>query len=100
MFQAMLLSFIYIIYFIQIFYHFSFRSVIFASTSGIKDIELNVNKLPIYLASLLILKTVLRPTPVGCTVCYIADVGVCCRFFVEVVKTFSTICFCLGSKPP
>ena len=24
---------------------------------------------------------------------------VCCRFSVEVVKTSSTICFCLGSKP-
>ena len=51
MFQATLLSFIYIIYFIQIFDHFSFRSVIFALTSGIKDLELNVNKPPIYLAS-------------------------------------------------
>ena len=46
---------IYIIYFIQIRYYFSFRSVIFASTSGIKDLELNVKKLPIYLASLRIL---------------------------------------------
>ena len=53
MFQAMLLSFVYIIYFIQIFDHFSFRSVIFSSTSGIKkNLELNVNKPPIYLASL------------------------------------------------
>ena len=47
MFQTMLLSFVYIIYFIQIFDHFSFRSVIFSSTSGIKNLELNVNKPPI-----------------------------------------------------
>ena len=33
----------------------SFRSVIFSSTSGIKNLELNVNKPPIYLASLRIL---------------------------------------------
>ena len=53
MFHAMLLSFVYIIYFIQIFDLFSFRSVIFSSTSGIKrNLELNVNKPPIYLASL------------------------------------------------
>ena len=53
MFQAMLLSFVYIIYFIQIFDHFSFRSVIFSSASGIKkNLELNVNNSPIYLASL------------------------------------------------
>ena len=57
MFQAMLLSFVYIIYFIQIFDHFSFRSVIFSSTSGIKkNLELNVNKPPIYLASLRIFR--------------------------------------------
>ena len=56
MFQAMLLSFVYIIYLIQIFDHFSFRSVIFLSTSGIKNLKLNVKKSrikpPIYLASL------------------------------------------------
>ena len=47
----------------------------FSSTSGMKkNLELNVNKPPIYLASLRIFKTVLRPTPVGYTVCYIADV--------------------------
>ena len=58
MFQAMLLSFVYIIYFIQIFDHFSFRSVFFSSsTSGIKkNLELNVNKPPIYLASLKIFR--------------------------------------------
>ena len=45
------LSFVYIIYFIQIFDHFSFRSVIFSSNSGIKkNLELNVNKPPIFLA--------------------------------------------------
>ena len=69
LFQAMLLSLVYITYFIHIFDHFSFRSVIFSSTSGIKNLELNVNKPTIYLASLRILETVLRPTPVGCTVC-------------------------------
>ena len=37
--------------FIQIVDHFSFRSVIFSLTSGIKNLELNVNKPPIYLAS-------------------------------------------------
>ena len=52
MFQAMLLSFVYTIYFIQIFDNFSFRSVIFSSTSGIKNLEFNVNKPPLYLASL------------------------------------------------
>ena len=67
----MFLSFVYIIYFIQIFDHFSFRSVIFSSTSGTKNLELNVNKPPIYLASL---RAVLRPTPVCFTVCYISDV--------------------------
>ena len=57
MFQTMLLSFVYIIHFIQIFDHFSFRSVIFSSTSGIKkNLELNVNKPPIYLASLRIFR--------------------------------------------
>ena len=53
MFQAMLLSSVYIIYFfLQIFNLFSFRSVIFSSNFGIKKLELNVNKPPIYLASL------------------------------------------------
>ena len=53
MFQAMLLSFAYIINFIQIFNHFSFRSVIFSSTSGIKkNLKINVNNSPIYLGSL------------------------------------------------
>ena len=46
----MLLSFVYIIYFIQIFDHFSFRSVIFSSTSGTKNLEFNVNKPPIFIA--------------------------------------------------
>ena len=45
-------SFLYIIYFIQIFDHFSFCSVIFSLTSGIKNLELNVNTPPIYLVSL------------------------------------------------
>ena len=45
MFQAMLLSFVNIIFFIQIFDHFSFQSVIFSSTSGIKNLELNVKNL-------------------------------------------------------
>ena len=45
-----MISFVYIIYFIQIFDLFSFRSVIFSSTSGIKNLELNVKN--IYLASL------------------------------------------------
>ena len=55
MIHAMLLSFVYIIYFIQIFDHFSFRSVFFSSTSEIKNLELDVNKPPVYLASLHIL---------------------------------------------
>ena len=41
------ISFVYIVYFIQIFDHFSFRSVIFST--GIKNLELNVNKPPIYM---------------------------------------------------
>ena len=55
MFQAILLSFVYIIHLIQILDHFSFRSVIFTSTSGMKYLELNVTKPPVYLASLRIL---------------------------------------------
>ena len=58
MFQAMLLSFVYIIHLIQIFDHFSFCSVIFSSTSGIKNIEFiynDMNKPPMYLALLRIL---------------------------------------------